>query len=234
MQRPQRHATGDADEQQHGSHRDLPHRPTRGGVQRRHQQGEVLLPVSRVQDRDAAEEEQVGEEWEHQGDATASSRGLVAPAVREHQVCRPAGQRPEREQLGQVGAQQRAHGAEQQRADQRLEARMPRLAAPGDAMPAQDADEAQLDHRQRNHRQVVGVQHDVDLEVLERGRPVETDVGGQVDIGGGESRRPFRQPPAHEQRGSRSNGNGEAAFSVDVPGDVGREELAAFLPRAGV
>ena len=40
--------------------------------------------------------------------------------------------------------------------------------------------------------------------------------------------------PAHEQRGSRSDGNGEAAFSVDVPGDVDREELATVVPRAGV
>src|SRR5438270_1883212 len=40
--------------------------------------------------------------------------------------------------------------------------------------------------------------------------------------------------PPQEQRGSRSNGNGEAAFSVDVPGDVDREELTTVVPRAGV
>src|SRR5205085_8992580 len=40
--------------------------------------------------------------------------------------------------------------------------------------------------------------------------------------------------PTHKQLGSRSDGNGEAAFSVDVPGDVCREELATVVPRAGV
>jgi hypothetical protein len=40
--------------------------------------------------------------------------------------------------------------------------------------------------------------------------------------------------PAHDQRGSWSYGNGEAAFFVDVSGDVCREELATVVPRAGV
>jgi hypothetical protein len=39
--------------------------------------------------------------------------------------------------------------------------------------------------------------------------------------------------PAHEQRRPWGNGNGEAAFAVDVSGDVRREELAT-VPGAGV
>ena len=39
--------------------------------------------------------------------------------------------------------------------------------------------------------------------------------------------------PSHEQLRSRRDGNGEASLSVDVAGDVCREELAT-APRAGV
>jgi hypothetical protein len=39
--------------------------------------------------------------------------------------------------------------------------------------------------------------------------------------------------PPREQRCSRSDGNGEASFAVDVTGDVRREELAT-IPGAGV
>ena len=40
--------------------------------------------------------------------------------------------------------------------------------------------------------------------------------------------------PAHEQRGSRGNGDGEATFAVGVSGNVRREELATATARAGV
>ena len=40
--------------------------------------------------------------------------------------------------------------------------------------------------------------------------------------------------PAHEQRGSWSDGDGEATFAVGVSGDVRREKLATVVPRAGV
>ncbi len=135
MQRPQRHATGDADEQQHRSHGDLPHRPPRGCVQDRYQQRKILLSVSRVEDGNAAQQEQVGEKWQRERDATASSRGLVAPAVREHQVRGAPGQRPEGEELCEIKAQQRADATEEEGADESLEARRPRFAAAGDAVP---------------------------------------------------------------------------------------------------
>src|SRR5439155_9768972 len=101
-------------------------------------------------------------------------------------------------------------------ADQRLESRGPRLVAPGDPMPAEHADHAQLDHRQRNHCQVVRVQHDVDLEVLEHGRAAETDIGGQVDVRGAEPCRPFRQTPANQQRGGKRD-QGAQHRRVDGP-----------------
>src|SRR5438094_1724864 len=39
--------------------------------------------------------------------------------------------------------------------------------------------------------------------------------------------------PSHEQLRSRRDGDGEAAFSVGIPGDIRREELAT-APGAGV
>jgi hypothetical protein len=78
------------------------------------------------------------------------------------------------------------------------------------------------------HRSIAAIRADASAPEVRRDRV--NDLGSVSVLA---DREAWPHLPSDRELGSRRDGNGEATFSVDVPGDVGREELAT-VTRAGV
>jgi hypothetical protein len=78
------------------------------------------------------------------------------------------------------------------------------------------------------HRSIAAIRPDAPAPEIRRDR---VNDFGPISILA--DREAWPHLPAHRELGSRRDGHGEATFSVDITGDIGREELATAT-RAGV